>query len=152
MLKGERTPEILDVPMKEKNWTPVDAFVIEYGYKAGKTFTYQPGSGEATMKTGAFMDLDELRGLIKSIEHHELQISVEGTIFVFMPDEPGEEAEAPQDEPETEEHRAPTPEEIEVMNLEDEEIAEAIEPGQEEPPENIEIEEKPPEEAQVIPE
>ena len=111
----------------------MDAFVTEYGFRTGKTFIYQPGSGEVTMKTGMGMDLDKLRELIKSIEHHELQINIDGTIFVYSPEEHGEKPMKPEDlamipetEPETEEHRAPTPEEIEAMKLEDEEIPEEI--------------------------
>lgn len=122
--------------MKGKNWTPVDAFVTEYGFRTGKTFIYQPGSGEATMETGLGMDLDQLRKLIKSIEHHELQINIDGTIFIYDPEKHGEKpmkpdrgytpSEEAETEPEIEKHRAPTPEEIEAMKLEDEEIPEEI--------------------------
>ena len=75
------------------------------------------------MKTGAYMDLAKLRALIKSIEHHELQICITGEIFVYQPEEHGEKPDAPEEtEPEIEKHRAPTPEEIEAMNLETEEL------------------------------
>lgn len=121
--------------MVNQNWTPVDSFVTEYGFRHNKTFEYQPGSGEATMKTGIGMDLDDLKALIKSIEHHELQINVDGTILVYHPEEPGEEAEVPQEEPEIE---AP----VEEPPVEDE-IAEAIVP-EEEPPEEIIVEEEKP--------
>lgn len=156
----------------------MDAFVTEYGFRTGKTFTYQPGFGEVTMKTGMGMDLDQLRELVKSVEHHELQINIDGTIFVYSPEEHGEEPTKPEEtEPEIEEpvgkcpecggpathpsglcqdcrqakleaeeldtlasemgeetpeaieieeHRAPTPEEIEAMKLEDKDIPEEL--------------------------
>jgi len=45
------------------------------------------------------LDLDDLRALIKSIEHHELQIAIDGEILVYMPDEEGEKPDAPETEP-----------------------------------------------------
>ena len=129
--------------MVNKKWTPVDSFVTEYGFRFNKTFLYQPGSGEATMiKTGDGLDLDDLRALIKTIEHHELQIRIDAPIFVFSPDEPGEEAEAPEEEPEIE---APVDEPT-IEQPDQDEVAQAIDPEQEEPPEIIEIQEKPIEE------
>lgn len=173
MLKGQRAPKRTDVPMVNKKWTPVDSFVTEYGFKRDKTFEYRPGSGIAIMKTYPYMDLDDLRALIKSVEHHELQISVEGTITVFVPEEPGEEPETPEDD-DTLDYVDNCPEcggpathpsglcrdchqaKLEHEEKPEEEIAEAVDPELEVPPEAQPLfespieEEKPPEE--LIPE
>ena len=104
------------------------------------------------METGLGMDLNQLRKLIKSIEHHELQINIDGKIFIYDPVEHGEKPDAPEEtEPEIEKQRAPTPEEIEAMNLEAEEIPEAIEIlGLEESPEALDDLEVSSEEEDVV--
>jgi len=134
--------------MVNKKWTPVDSFVTEYGFRYGKTFVYQPGSGEATMETGNWFDLDDLRALIKSIEHHELQINVDGTIFVYSPEEHGERPEAPELEPDEQETLDQakkamddllTKSRLHEEEPDQDEIAEAIDPEEEKPPEEIEV-------------
>ena len=70
--------------MKKRNWTPVDNIVQAYGFKTGQTFTYSPGSGEASFKT-SFMALDELKDLIKLVEANELRMAIMGEVTIYVP-------------------------------------------------------------------
>ena len=105
------------------------------------------------MKTGRGMDLDQLRELIRSIEHHELQINIDGEIFVYSPEEHGEKPDTPEEPiekcpecgaPAT--HPSGLCRDCHQAKLEetpeDDEIAEEIDPELERPPEEAIVEEE----------
>lgn len=141
-----------------KNITSVDLLVQTYGLKKGLTFTYAPGSGIVGFKTSLFTH-EELLELLKVADGYELRVCFVGEITIFEPTDDEDQDEPTEEEPVIEElekeEETPPLALTAIIRQEEgdiEEIAEEIEPGQEETPEIIEIEEKPPEEVQVIPE
>ena len=108
--------------MKPKNrvFTPIDLFVQTYAMDHPRKYTYKPGA-DLEFDTH-MMSQEDIEDLIEAVDKCGLRVQFNGQVFLYEPDE---------DEEPEEEHRAPTPEEVDAMDREAEKLAEldeALEP------------------------
>ena len=105
--------ETTNLKPKTRVFTPIDFFVQTYAMDHRRKYTYKPGD-YLEFKT-SMMSQEDIEELIEAVKGQGLRVQFNGQLYIYEPDEDDEEPEAIEPD---EEHRAPTPEELETMAIE----------------------------------